>query len=349
MSANFFRLHGGIIDAGEENVSQRKSIVRGKKNGTYAFEKERRETLDTLGYNVGLNNEKSISRNKHHGKIARDKTKTITSRKITALSAQQNDLIGWKQEYQFKLQEINIYKSLAIEIKDVINDNKKIPNSLFRKFEKNHGPSVIDKSTSSSASAALLSSTNKKILKPLRELPPSHTPVKIPIQNPNYNTIRREILTASKDKWTQKEKRKINDLYWEISAPKSKNLSAWDVYYQTFVSRLLESFSNHSVNDIKSKIEEMLVLKKIKMPGEEEYWKNQSQCLVGNKGSINHIPINIPLVKKSIRILTPLNTESEIEKMEKIPVAVADTNNSSLDNNYFTNCTTTRILRQIED
>ena len=47
---------------------------------------------------------------------------------------------------------------------------------------------------------------------------------------------------------------------------------AWDVYYQIFVARFLESFPHREVVEVKRKIQSMLTKRTMKVQGEEEYW-----------------------------------------------------------------------------
>ena len=47
---------------------------------------------------------------------------------------------------------------------------------------------------------------------------------------------------------------------------------AWDVYYQIFVARFLESFPHRDVVEVKRKIQSMLIKRQLKVQGEEEYW-----------------------------------------------------------------------------
>jgi hypothetical protein len=265
MSANFFRLYRGIVEDGD--IKQEISSLSSG-NSSHRFELERRQTLDSLGYSVGYKTNKVLTRNKHHGKLARNKSKT-KPRKFTPLDEQEIALTEWKKDYQFKLQEINKYRTLAEDMRECITDNKKIPDSLWKKFEvptpisEDRGQKIRDIRKPKRISALLDSELPNIVYTPIREL-----------ENEAYDCDRRAQITVAKYGWLLEEKKKINDLYWEVSRPKTKSPVAWDVYYQIIVCRFLENFKNHSMEEVRKKVETMLTLRQLKMQGEEEYWKD---------------------------------------------------------------------------
>ena len=295
MSAKFFRLYRAIADEGANQTIC-------ATDNTCLFEQERREALDSLGFKVGYKGEIVLTRNKHHGKLARNKV-NMKSRKATA-EDQGADLTQWKKDYHIKLQEINKYQSLALEMKEALLDNKKVPNSLWKKFE---GPRS---SSDNKGEKKNLHGRSNNGITPDSELPNLlYTPIR-DIQNEDYESQRREQLTAPTHQWSSHEKRKINDLYWEIARPTSKTTIAWNIYYQMFVARFLESFPNHGVAEVRRKIEQMLALRQLKVIGEEEYWKDMMK-----KPPLNHAhQSQKPHSRNSLHQLPPL-----IES-EKLPV-----------------------------
>ena len=62
---------------------------------------------------------------------------------------------------------------------------------------------------------------------------------------------------------------------------------AWDVYYQIFVARFLESFPHREVVEVKRKIQSMLTKRQLKVQGEEEYWSElrKNSAHVKSKGN----------------------------------------------------------------
>lgn len=255
MSANFFQLYKGI---GNGEINQAISSSQNNIYSGHGFEMERRKVLDSLGYNVGYKGDKCLTRNKHHGKLARDRNKTKT-RQFSKLDDQEIELAVWKKNYQFKLQEINRYQALANEMKFALLDSN-VPNSLWKKFEDTH-----------SYEPKISRPEKNHVLDP--ELPSlTYTSIN-EIQNNRDEKEKRQRSTHAKHRWTAMELGRINDLYWKINRPQTTSTLAWDVYYQIFVSRFLDSYPNHSVDKVKKKIEEMLTLKQLKMKGEEQYWK----------------------------------------------------------------------------
>lgn len=259
MSAKFFRLYRAIADDGGR---QSMSAV----DSTYAFEIERRETLDSLGFKVGYK-DAVLNRNKHHGKLARNKINTKSSQ-VATYDDKGLELLEWKKNYHVRLKEINKYQSLALEMTEALRDNKNVSNSLWRKFDTTS--SLID----DKGAKKIVHGSGKSFV-PDSELPNiPYTPVN-DVQNKNLEHQRREQLTAPKLKWTSQEKRKINDLYLEIERPAANSTVSWNLYYQMFVVRFLESYPNHNANEVRMKVEQMLALRQVKMSGEEEYWRDQ--------------------------------------------------------------------------
>mmetsp|Transcript_7313 Transcript_7313/g.7400 ORF Transcript_7313/g.7400 Transcript_7313/m.7400 type:complete len:315 (-) Transcript_7313:404-1348(-) len=300
MSANFFQLYKGI---GNGEINQEISCINNHIYSGHGFEMERRKVLDSLGYNVGYKGDQCLTKNKHHGKLARDKNKTKT-RHFSKLDDQEIELAVWKKNYPFKLQEINKYQALANEMKFALLD-KNVPDSLWRKFEDPH--SYNQKIRRSHKNHILDSELPSLVYTPINDIENGRS------------------VAPAKHRWTIMEIKKINDLYWKINRPQTKNPAAWDTYYQIFISRFLDTYPTHSVEKVKNKIEEMLSLKQLKMEGEEHYWKGlvkplQSKQtstditttkklppLLRSKSSLN-IKIKEPSSSDTLRTTSKMNT-----------------------------------------
>lgn len=305
MSAKFFRLYRALVDEGAN-----KTICAA--DDTCLFELERREALDSLGFKVGYKADTVLKKNKHHGMLARNKV-NMKSRKITAVDDQGAELLQWKRDYHIKLQEINKYQSLALEMKEaLLSDSKKVPNSLWKKFEDPHSSAEnkIEKKNPYAKPKSIVHDS---------ELPNlAYTPV-FDIQNEDYESQRREKLTAPNHRWSTQEKKKITDLYWELARPTSKAAMAWTIYYQMFVARFLEFYPNKPVDEVRRKIEQMLALRQLKMSGEEEYWKEQVRKPAAN--SSNSIYQNQK--PSSMNKLPPIS-EGEKTSVPEVKVRILD-------------------------
>ena len=248
MSSNFFRLYRQISDESSGKISNADEL---------SHEFERRETLHRIGYKVGIKDPKLLERNKYHGKLAREKEKL---KQISAIP----DYKQWKLNYSMQLREINHLNAAATEMKDVLLNNDKVTISLWNKFNVNAGES-------GNSSPLVLNRVRNKSVASSKRISHIESSNSLARDIEKENTLKSHLLTPNR-LWTEKEKKKINDLFWEISKPKTKSPVAWDIYYQMFVGRFLESFPNRNFNEVRLKIQSMLRLRQLKLKGENEYW-----------------------------------------------------------------------------
>jgi hypothetical protein len=124
MSSNFLRLYRQI------NKDNRSSL---KDHSDMTHENERREVLHKLGYSVGAKEPIKVERNWYHGKLAREK---ILKRQAGDTSDEPPvNYKEWRTDYSMKLIEINQLNMAAKEMRSAIRQRKRIPVTLWNKFE----------------------------------------------------------------------------------------------------------------------------------------------------------------------------------------------------------------------
>lgn len=281
MAMNFMRLYKGITDESEKKVN-----VIGHKLGlmvdhtdlTHEF--ERRQILHKLGYKVGIKDPKRLERNWHHGKAARDKIE----KKMKGDEDPQLNFQDWKQEYQQKLIEINRLSIRDKATKKAVEGNKRIPSNVWQQFcISSRNVEKLPSPGKRVGQLPPLKGTNSDATGGARHSPSSSSPplvgnirgepmVYMPVHDEEFPAYRDTTLRRADNQWTEKEKKRINDLYWEINRPKNDSPVAWDIYYQIFVARFLESFPHRDAFEVKRKIQSMLTKRQLKMEGEVEYW-----------------------------------------------------------------------------
>lgn len=260
MSERFQRLYRGISESG---IAQLKT----PDEYAYAFEMERRQTLDSLGYKVGYTGDNDLQRNRHHGKLARKKNQLRDRLLQHNKEAKEAELAIWKKDYQKKLLQINSYHSLACKLQNAILTDSVITNTLLKKFV---NPGVITNECEGDYDGSR--KPRRTLLRDPSSLKLTYVPINMNLPD-GCKPIGREKLLITKFKWSDCEKKKINDLFWVIDRPTSKNAAAWNAYHEMFIGRFLASFPCHTTKDVKRKILQMLSCRQLKMQGEEEYWE----------------------------------------------------------------------------
>ena len=278
MSEKFQRLYRGISDC---------SIVQSKLSSeyAYAFEMERRQTLDSLGYKVGYTGNKDLQKNRHHGKLARKRNQM---RGRVLHDDKEAELAVWKKDYQNKLLQINNYHTLACELQVALSKNSTVPNTILKKFV---GPAVIIHEREGTG--------GKTNLTPQRDSLSSHVTINMNQIETGKSASREKVLIA-KYKWSDCEKKKMNDLYLQIDRPTSENPGAWNAYHDMFVGRFSESFPSRTEKDVRRKLLQMLSCRQLKMQGEEEYWRHLArQSLHQPKEDISSSVLLLPAIRNS--------------------------------------------------
>jgi hypothetical protein len=280
MASEFMRLYKCIIldDEKKPNVTSAKLGLEVTHIDT-SHEYERRTILHKLGYQVGIKDPKRLERNWHHGKAAREKVEN-KAHGIETKGGPPVDYKEWKRDYQMKLIEINHLTARDRAMGEAVKQQKHIPATLWNKYGIRRDDDDDDDRRRSKGKEGG-SSRAKRV----GQLPPlasdAHVPyggkplVYLPVHDPvDFPMYRDTTLKNASHQWTDQEKKCINDLYWDINRPQTESPAAWDVYYQIFVARFLQSFPHRDVYEVKRKIMSMLTKRQIKMPGEVEYWAN---------------------------------------------------------------------------
>lgn len=287
MSEKFQRLYRGISDSG---------IVQSKlaSEHAYAFEMERRQTLDSLGYKVGYTGDNKMQKNRHHGKLARKRNQM---RERLLHDDKEAELAVWEKVYQNKLLQINNYHSLACELQTALLRSSTVPNTILKKFVI---PAIIIDEREGAKGA-----TGKTKRTPQRDALSAYVTTNIN-QLEMCKSASREKVPIAKYKWSDCEKKKMNDLYSEIVRPASNNPGAWSAYHEIFVGRFSESFPSHTAKEVTRKLLRMLSCRQLKMQGEEEYWRCMArQSLHQHKENSSSSISTLPAIKHSVIKMLP--------------------------------------------
>jgi len=223
------------------------------------YKEKRLATMNSLGWDVG-----EVSRItpclKYHGKKARERSNDVRQLAIT------RDL---KQEAKKRLEvhgavrEVKEMTSLVKKLRTYIEAKQPPPAPLMRQLLGGGGsranklkPIEQDSIGNASAKAGVATGVH------------SPTTTRVP-------GIVRKDYTAQK--WSQEERKRLNELYVDIPRPTSNHLTLWRLYYDKVCSRFRAFYPLRSNQEVEEKFESMIKRRQFKEPGEENHWKEVSK------------------------------------------------------------------------
>lgn len=221
------------------------------------YTKERKAVLQALGHDIGEVAE-PVPLPKYHGRAAR-RFGSVKRQKAIGVDSKQ-EALKMKEFFNVSTKASKIY-AITKEMQDFMAKSEPISNRVWQKYN------------------AVFDSTNE-----LNEPNSSTTKAKLPhidtksksTQSPTNITIKRPYATLRRDftshKWSTAEIERINQIYYMMPRPKQKNIRAWKEYYLEFASRFQSFYPSRKTDEIVEKIQDMITTRKIKEPGEVEYW-----------------------------------------------------------------------------
>lgn len=248
-NSEFFRLYRELgkssnIDARAKDIS---------------YDRERKEVLKAIGYDIkGIR--KAVQPNLNHGKYAR---RIQNERHLAAISGDYlKHQYRKKKEFNDMLIETDKINSAAKELSELLAEKKPIPRLLLKQITGSHG---------SSAAPTLSSQSQSMDLKP-------HV-VPDPILPRVFSKVRKSM---SLNKWSPEERQRLNQLYNEIKPPPVSHKGMWELYYETIAYRFKDFFPRRSIDDIVTKVEELVTDRKLKEGGEKQFWQGLKDSKVNS-------------------------------------------------------------------
>ncbi len=244
MSIGFLKLYRDLAEKSkpfQNNLSNVEDTLN-------LYEKERLEVFHKLGYEVNHKDVILTKPNKHHGAAARRKVKTNET-SVNEIEVERNK----RKEYHKIINETDRFNKMTLELKELVENKKEIPNEFFNKLLQSPTSKKANKENSDSLKLPRISQVHKPTYR--RE-----------------NTILSTVNPSTK--WTKEERAKINQLYLELPRTKGKQLGQWEHYYINFANRFRSIFTHRKQDEIIDKVQELIVSRKLKEVGEEQYWDN---------------------------------------------------------------------------
>ena len=198
------------------------------------------------------------------------------------------------------VQEASNLKQVTDELQSYIANRKTIPSKLIDhlvRSTKNTSAKIAhhisDSSTlpkpaafNDSRRVSDISSSESQLIR-TKQLPPlnrndnnnSNESILSIFNNPPKPNGRREDdnlpnKSYSKMKWTDEERSRMKQIYHEMAQPTQKNnVNLWVLYLESFASRYRAFFPSRSEKEVIEKVREMIAFRKLKEPGEPEFWK----------------------------------------------------------------------------
>jgi hypothetical protein len=180
-----------------------------------------------------------------------------------------------------KLAEIDRINAVSKEVRESILTEGGVSKKLLDKaLGKNAILEPLIINSKSRGVDKRLTNAPKSVVRMLPPLDVDHDPSNSAGNNSRDDELtaqRRKLQVASNYVWTNEERNKLNDLYWEVPKPPVgvRKIAAWDVYYSTIVSRFLQAFPLRTANEVKGKVEEMIQRRQMKEHAEKEYWQSR--------------------------------------------------------------------------
>lgn len=82
---------------------------------------------------------------------------------------------------------------------------------------------------------------------------------------------------GSGHEWLPEELAKITEIFHTIEKPKYADRQHWDLYYDSFAKRFLAHYPGRSKWEVMQRVGDMIRTKRLKIPGEKEYWDQLSR------------------------------------------------------------------------
>jgi len=76
----------------------------------------------------------------------------------------------------------------------------------------------------------------------------------------------------SASKWSEAERKRLNELYWELGKPKRSGQSTMDDHLSRYVHRHQILYKDRPAKEIKDRVRHMFQYNQFKEVGEEQYW-----------------------------------------------------------------------------
>lgn len=268
MATEFLRLYKELCKEEREEMDSGKvkKLTSSSSSTALMYPSTRLSVMSELGYDVGLEAPIRVKPMKYHGKMARrsielrikllEENPAAKKEKLNP-NANRDRAAEKKKLHDIMLETERINK-VAQEIEKLTTAGKPIGEELIRKL-------ANDKKNRSAAYA-------------IKKLPPISS------------TSKREISLYRKDlskhKWTLEERDKLNSLFQELEKPSSIHLQAWNLYYKNFSNRFRSLFTNRSETEVIEKLQGMILMRQMREPGEEKFWKEKNEQSLTEKTTV---------------------------------------------------------------